>query len=196
MKVAHCADSRPIVIAAGWHPLWLYPHSTTVHSSTCGISSSSVTAAAFVVQSGVFPTSARRLAVPIRVAGALVFVPVVAVGGVPVTAVHIVDVVTVLNSLVSALGAVYVTVVVFGGDVLRRLALVPVTFMHAVGVVVVQVVGVTVVRDRYVAALGMVLVSMGLMNRVSHDFSLPQLTGLNLGARDLRAPSRLHLLFF
>lgn len=95
-------------------------------------------------------------------------VPVVVVGGVPVAAVQVVDVIAMFDGVVSAPGAVHVTVVVLSDDVLRRLALVPVTFVSVVGVAVVQVVGVTFMRDRNMTALGMVLVGMDLMCCVSH----------------------------
>ena len=80
----------------------------------------------------------------------------VAVLGMAVAVVDVVDVVTVGDRLVSTIWAVLVIGVVVMYNVLTRRALVPVVSMLAMRVAVVDVVDVIAVRDGFVSAIGAV----------------------------------------
>jgi hypothetical protein len=84
-----------------------------------------------------------------------VVVPVALVAGVPVTVVHIVDMVAVQHALVAAVVPVRVLVTVMG-DMPARLALVPVAAVLAVQMAAVRVVDVVPVRHLGVPAVGAV----------------------------------------
>lgn len=96
-------------------------------------------------------------------------VVVVAVCGVAVTIVDVVDVVAVGNGDVAAALAVDVASMVLSGDVLGGFALVPVAFVQAVDVALVDVVGVVAVPESNVAAASAVGVGVGFVNCVCHD---------------------------
>lgn len=103
----------------------------------------------------------------------LVLVPVAIVEGVAVAIVHVVHVVIVWHSDVSAIWAVLV-LVGFVWLVLLVFALVPVAFVLAVQVAVVHVVDVIIVWDSNVTAVWAVLVGVLFVNCVSHFLtSLP-----------------------
>jgi len=87
-----------------------------------------------------------------------VLVPVVAVGGVTVAVVDVVDVVVVRNGLVPA--AVAVLVLVVGMGDMRQLALIPMIVVGEVSVTLVDVIGMSFVLHLGVAAVGTVLVSV------------------------------------
>lgn len=78
------------------------------------------------------------------------------------TVVHIVDVVAVLNRLVTAVGAVLMRMLLVL-DVALEGALVPVAIVGAVDMAVVEVIGVVLVLDRYMAAVRAVLMGMCLV---------------------------------
>jgi hypothetical protein len=94
-----------------------------------------------------------------------VLVPVPLVRGVAVTVVHIVDMVAVLNGLVSTIGSVFVVVGVVHA-VRAALALVPVPVVLDMGMAVVEVVDVVAVLDRGVSAVRSVRVRMIVVDRV------------------------------
>ena len=114
-------------------------------------------------------------------------VPVAVVCRVPVPFVHVVDVVTVLHSLVVAIRPVITAVVAFVHDVsTARLALVPVAVVLAVGMAVVQVVDVIVVTYLDVSAIRtvpMFVILMGVVLCGSHDRLL---LGTTLGLPERR----------
>jgi hypothetical protein len=87
---------------------------------------------------------------------ALVLVVVIAVGGVPVTVMHIVHVLIVRHGLVAAVRSVLVLVIGVGQVRQRMLVIVPV--VRCVGVSFVHVVDVSVALHARVAALRAVLV--------------------------------------
>lgn len=85
------------------------------------------------------------------------FVPVIAVGGVAVTVVDIVDMVIVLNRLMAAVGSMLMVVTGVGHAGTVAITLIPVVAVRTVPVTVVDVVDVVAVRDRGVPAVGAVL---------------------------------------
>ena len=93
----------------------------------------------------------------------------VAVGGVAVTIVDVVDVVAVGDGDVAAALAVDVASMVLSGDVLGGFALVPVAFVQAVDVALVDVVGVVAVLESNVAAARAVGVGVSFVYCMCHD---------------------------
>lgn len=99
----------------------------------------------------------------------LVLVVVIAVSGVAVAVVDVVNVVTVGDGNVAAAFTVGVLAVWLSLDVLSGLALVPVAFVLAVDVAIVHEVGVVLVRESYVAAAFAVGVLVFGVGSVSHN---------------------------
>ena len=91
-------------------------------------------------------------------------------GGVQMPIVEIVDVITVRNGDVSALGAV--NVFMFGVDhAVAHRAFVPVILVLVVEMPVVDVVDMTVVLDGRMSTVG--AVDVGVSGVLTHDFSVP-----------------------
>lgn len=89
-------------------------------------------------------------------------VPVACVGGVAMSVVHVVDMVAVLDGLVTASRTVPVRVMLMF-DMSLEAALVPVAVVGAMRVAVVEVVGVALVLDGDMSAARGVLMRMSLM---------------------------------
>ena len=102
----------------------------------------------------------------------LVLVVVVAVSGVPVAVVQVVDVVAVGDGLVPAAFAVRMVAVILG-DGVGALALIPVAAVLAMDVTIVEVVDMVVVGHAGVTTIGAVGVGVGLVSgAAAHDVCL------------------------
>lgn len=101
-----------------------------------------------------------------------VLVPVILMGGVAMTVVDEIGVVTVAHGHVPAVGTVQVVVAVMSHVSIRR-ALVPVVIVGTMGVPVMQVVGVVLVVDGDVPAVRTVVMAMSVVGAVGgsgHDW--------------------------
>jgi hypothetical protein len=109
-----------------------------------------------------------------------VLVPVAVVRGVPVTIVHVVDVVTVLDALVPAIPVVLAVVRALVHEVLTTgLALVPVSVVLTMDVPVVEVVDVVAVADLDVPTAGtvpVIVLLVGVVLRGRHALLLAVLS--------------------